>query len=535
MKFINKITISIFIVSFVFSGCTKKIEEAYLNPNAPFEVPPEELLAPLHYNMAQNEQRDFRTLGGYIQNWFNRTANNVWDRMGYAAGSDGGGDIWRMHYWLIGQNCNKMMEWATRDKKWDYVGAGQAIMAWSWLTLTDYHGDVILEEAFRTNQLTFKYDAQDQVYLYVRDLCNQALANLSKTGDGMNPAKFSTSDAYFYGGDLNKWKKFVYGVKARTFNHLTNKATYNADSVIYYCNLSIQTSADDATVKFANNGQNDAASFYGPYRGNFANFRQGVFPVELMTGVNPAFLGVDDPRKWYYFQLDSAQTTFRGINVAAGETPLTAPLRPRNFWGSTSTFNSIPANDLKSKYIFRDAGEWPIMTACEIQFMKAEAAFRKGDKPAALAAYISGITESFNMLTSRFNTNVPTANQLTPAMLAALLSNPLVVPSSANLTLTHIMLQKYIALWGYGQVETWVDMRRYHYLDLDPITGQQVYRNFAVPSVASGVMFPDNGGKLAYRVRPRYNSEYVWNIAELTRIGATQIDYHTVECWFSKP
>ena len=148
---------------------------------------------------------------------------------------------------------------------------------------------------------------------------------------------------------------------------------------------------------------------------------------------------------------------------------------------------------------------------------------------------MTGVQTCALPISSRFNTNVPPANQLTPAMLSSMLGNPLVVPTSANLTLTHIMLQKYIALWGYGQVETWVDMRRYHYLDLDPITGQQVYRNFATPSVPSGILFPDNGGKVAYRVRPRYNSEYVWNIAELTRIGATQIDYHTVECWFSKP
>jgi hypothetical protein len=37
----------------------------------------------------------------------------------------------------------------------------------------------------------------------------------------------------------------------------------------------------------------------------------------------------------------------------------------------------------------------------------------------------------------------------------------------------------------------------------------------------------------AYRMRPRFNSEYVWNINELNRIGATTIDYHTKEMWFS--
>ena len=92
------------------------------------------------------------------------------------------------------------------------------------------------------------------------------------------------------------------------------------------------------------------------------------------------------------------------------------------------------------------------------------------------------------------------------------------------------MLQKYIALWGHGTEETWVDMRRYHYTDKDA-SGAQVYTGFTLPSATD--LFPDNGGKMAYRMRPRFNSEYVWNINELNRIGATTLEYHTKEMWFS--
>ena len=75
-------------------------------------------------------------------------------------------------------------------------------------------------------------------------------------------------------------------------------------------------------------------------------------------------------------------------------------------------------------------------------------------------------------------------------------------------------------------------MRRYHYVDLDKTTGKQVYTDFIAPSGIG--LFEDNGGKLVYRMRPRFNSEYLWNIVELTRIGATQLDYHTKEQWFSQ-
>ncbi|NCU05623.1 MAG: SusD/RagB family nutrient-binding outer membrane lipoprotein, partial [Chitinophagaceae bacterium] len=49
------------------------------------------------------------------------------------------------------------------------------------------------------------------------------------------------------------------------------------------------------------------------------------------------------------------------------------------------------------------------------------------------------------------------------------------------------------------------------------------------------VLWPDNNGALVYRVRYRYNSEYVWNIEELKRLGADKLDWHTKETWFSKP
>ncbi len=531
MKRIYQILTAAAFTLVVISSCSKKIEEAYPTPNSFLRVPVEQLLPPAIYNMALNCQTDFRFLGGYIQNWTNIGALNPWDRMGHQPGLDNGGAIWRMHYYDLGQNLVKMIEWGSEENKWDYVGVAKAIQAWSWLTTTDYHGEIILKEAFNTNLLTFQYDTQEEVYAYVRQLCREAIANLSRTDGAVNPANLKRGDEYMNGGDVEKWKKFVYGVMARSFHHLTNKTIYQPDSVMYYCDRAMQTTTDDVTTKFANAGKNNEASFNGPFRGNLAAYRQTEFTVNLLTGTNPALTGVSDPRQWYYLQQDANNTTFRGIPIAKGEAVFATNNRPRNFWGNTSAA-SFPVNDLNSKYIFRDNGEFPIMTATEIHFMKSEAAFRKGDKAAALASYKQGIEESFNMLLTRFNQNVPAANQLNGGSATAFMANPLVVPAASALTLTNIMLQKYIALWGYGMHETWVDLRRYHYIDKDAITNEQVYRSFAWPAGAD--LFPDNNSKEVYRVRPRYNSEYIWNVAELGRIGALAPDYHTVQCWFSK-
>lgn len=66
-------------------------------------------------------------------------------------------------------------------------------------------------------------------------------------------------------------------------------------------------------------------------------------------------------------------------------------------------------------------------------------------------------------------------------------------------------------------------MRRHQY-------SADVYTGFTLPTS----LFPDNSGKPAQRVRPRYNSEYVWNLPSLQKFGADKPEYHTVEMWFSQ-
>jgi hypothetical protein len=530
------------------ASCSKKIDEAYNNPNYDVKVAPETLLPQIVSSMGGNygghgPLNDIRFIGAYTQNFAFSGIQSNYDRMGYTPGSDNAASFWRSHYYDIGQNNMKMIDWAIENKQWDYAGVGKAIFAWSWLTITDYHGELILKEAFNTDQITFKYDNQDEVYAYSKKLCFEALELLNKTGDNASQASLAKGDAFMYAGDVTKWKKFVYGVLARNYAHLTNKAEYKPDSVIYYSNLAMKETGDDAMVKFAATSVSATNNFFGPFRGNLNGgsavtptaIRQSSFIANLMNGTNTAFTGVADPRAIYLLRKNAAGT-FKGVDIVKGQTVMTANDRPENFWGvaqTTSVNNTIPATDVNCRFIFRNAAPFPVMTASEMSFLRAEAAFRKGDKSAALAAYKDGISKHFDLLMTYYNTNVPTADLLTTATKNAFLADTRVVPANAaDLTLTQIMLQKYIALWGHGTFETWVDLRRYHYVDNDPATGKQVYRDFTPPS--SSDLYQDNNGKLVYRVRPRFNSEYVWNINELTRIGGTAVDYHTKEMWFSQ-
>ncbi len=548
MKSIYKAAVAFLFITGINTSCNKKIDDAYLNPNSPVKVAVEELLPPIISSMAANSaghgpMNDARFVSMYIQNFASytvsatRNSSTTYERMGGVVdGSDNAGSIWRMHYYDLGQNCMKMMEWAVKEEKWDYVGVGQAIFAWSWLQLTDYHGEVILKDAFNTNLLTFKFDKEEDVYKYVRELCFQALENLNKTGGGVSQQNLAKGDAFFYNGDVNKWKKFVYTILARSYHHLTNKTDYKADSVIFYCDKAIATNSENAYVKFeATPGFSANSNFYGPLRNNLGSgyaIRQSAFIANLLKGTNSAFPGVNDPRKMYLIR-PSQSEQFNGIPLNAGVTAITLTAdRPESFWGARHDSLVPPLTDTRARYIFRNGSPMPVLTASEVQFMKAEAAFIKSDKGTALTAYRKGIELNFDMLQNDFSANVPSTNLLTTAARDAFLANTAVVPASANdLTLSHIMLQKYIALYGHGALETWVDMRRYHYVDQK--NGLQVYRDFTPPS--GTVLWPDNNGELVYRVRYRYNSEYVWNIEELKRLGADKLDWHTKQPWFCKP
>lgn len=521
-------------------ACSKKIDDAYSNPNATVRVPVESLLPGIIGNFLGSSSAagsaygmggDGLNIGRYIQFWAANAAGNTFDQMsGALTTSDVMGSMWGAHYYGMGQNLERMVQWSIEEKKWDYAGVGYAIRSWGWLTMADQYNDIILRDAFNSSLQTFTYQGGEEVYDTVRATAFRALQFLNTTGDNASQANLAIGDAYLNNGDVNKWKKFVYAILARSYNHLTNKATYQPDSVIKYANLAMQTNDDNATLKFQGTPISGTMNYMGPTRANVGSIRQSSFIANLMSGANTtAFTGVSDPRAWYILRPNN-NGTFKGVYINRGSAGTAANDLPQNFWGGPWAATATTADT--GRYIFRNTAEFPVITASEVQFMKAEALLRKGDNANALIAYQNGISLNFDMLTTTYSANVPSARLITASTKANYLANPLVVPSSSNLTLTHIMLQKYIALYGWGMHETWVDMRRYHYVDLDPVTGKQVYADFIPPS--GNDLHPNNATKLVYRTRPRYNSEYLYNIEALTKVGAINLDYHTYECWFSQ-
>src|SRR5882762_6405400 len=104
---------------FGITSCKKKIDDAYLNPNAPIKVPVETILPGLiggftAFNSAAGTnygvQADDILLGRYIQYFGSTTNLENYGEMGGTIGSDNTGSMWGAVYYGHGENLNRVVE-----------------------------------------------------------------------------------------------------------------------------------------------------------------------------------------------------------------------------------------------------------------------------------------------------------------------------------------------------------------------------------------------------------------------------------------
>jgi hypothetical protein len=510
------------------NGCQEFLD-VNTNPNAPQIVSANLYLPAMEHWMVTAPQYDARFIGRYAQEWslsYAQTSLSTWDRMGYDPGSDNGAEQWRDVYWSLGQNLVDMNTKAEAEERWDVLGVGLVLKAWGWQALTDMHGEIIVKEAIDQTRSVFDYDTQDYTYTEIQRLLNEAIKNLARTDGKVDQTYLAKTDK-LYGGDRAKWTKLAYGMLALNLNHYSNKAAYKPADVIAAVDKSFASNADDALFTYPGIDPLFAdLNFLGPKRGNFNSYRQTRFVLGLMDG--SVFGGTVDPRMSRMLA-PSPDGQYRGVDInVVGTGALTTTQIPNNFFGNAGTVGV----GLPGRYLFADKAKIPVMTYAQLQFIKAEAAYRSGDKPTALAAYKNAIAAHLDFVNARNLDDGQSPSQITAAEKAAFLASPIIIPTTpAALTLTHIMSQKYIAQWAWGHNELWMDMRRYHYTDIDPASGIPVFPGFSPPVN----FYADNGGKIAQRIRARYNSEYVWNRTSLEAIGGLALDFHTKPLWITQP
>lgn len=615
----KKITLLILPLLLLFAGC-KKYLDVNKNTDAPDYVEAYLYLA----NITQQYQ------GIY---WDNRALAPLTQMMGtisytnfarhyYTAGSDAGGEIWRVVYWNQGMNLENLINQSEEAENWTLAGIGYAIKAFSWDMLTKVHVDVPMEDAFVPGLLSHDYDYQETIYPQVREWANKAIELLERE-DATNYGDRLTQNDFIYYGDKDKWIKFAHAVIVRNLASLSNKdnfATEYAPQLIEAAAKSFTSSDDDATVKIAGGSASAPYSgynnFWGATRGNLSwSYFQHEYAVQVFTGTVPKYdeatgdkIPVED-NEYHPYELAAKQIiTDTLLDVTGHYDPRVAvklsttsnelfenlddedSVKAYRYFGGdfTSRVGSLgtapsyygrenisqvtgAVNDGIGKWIYRDDAPYILTTYAEIQFCLAEAYWKTNRKDMALAAFKEGVKADLDF-TGKYiypgKEGSPTggdkiSKELFNTLAAEYLAGPYVNGLSLNdFTLSHIMMQKWVALYPWGAPEAWVDMRKYHYdisytgaypkdgdgwsetildnkWDTDPT---KVYKGlFLDPALVQHRRAPytvQNDGSPAYRLRPRYNSEYMWNLKSLEGlkpISGTADNYHTSIPWFAYP
>lgn len=293
--------------------------------------------------------------------------------------------------------------------------------------------------------------------------------------------------------------------------------------------------------------------------------------AKLSTATNPSYNGIGDVNvvKRYRFYGGSAGNT-------RSNTSLIANVLTPHFYGRTDDVRNVTLaapNDGLGRYLFYDAAPYVLSTCAEIKFCLAEAYWKKGDKTNAYKAFKEGIAADMDFVQGQLHPGTADSqtggDKINAAAFRTLANEYLAGPyvdalGESNLTLSHIMMQKWCALWTWGALEAWTDLRKYHY-DIAytgdyPSLGNgwsedryinhkaesdvnRIYKGFYLHA-ARNIQFCKtpfnvlNGGSPMYRIRPRYNSEYVWNkkkMEDIKPISGMADNYHCSIPWFAYP
>lgn len=540
----------------------------------------------------------------------------------YIAGSDYMGEVWKMTYWTQGINTENLINQAIAAKQWTLAGIGLAIKANSWDMLTKEYGEAPMKEAFEAGRLSFDYDYQDSIMSQVREWAYKAIEYLTTTDETNYGSTLSNYDV-IYGGNKAKWLKFAYGVIVRDLSAMSHKTNFvsggYAQELVDCAAKSMSSSEDDACVTVPGGAEQTTSDYYnnfwGVYRGNLGkSYWQSDYMVQLLTGCVPEYDEATGEKvkgttgMYVYKPADKQYITDTLHNVTGHYDPRLAAMlcttddathssmgdrnaiMARNYYGGGFTSASGPIGTASSLYdlpisvtvnitnagtgrwLFRDNAPYVLMTAAEIQFCAAEAYWMIGDKPNALSRFKDAVSLDMDfaakfLVPGTVNSSDGGGDKITVSLFKTLADEYLAGPyvgqlTTSTLTLSHIMLQKYIALWPWGALETWTDLRKCM-LDISytgdyPANGNgwtnttlnqkwdtdasKIYKGFYLPSAQVqgryGTFSVRNLGSPAFRIRPRYNSEYMWNLSALEGlkpIKGTDDRYSCSIPWFAYP
>jgi len=431
MKSFFRIPLLLLIVVTVAVSCTKNFEAINRDPNRIDAISPGTLLNPIIYNVA----------GYNMLRSDDITFNLMQVALPYPSASGGlhrydisenaGNGTWNTYYqWL--NNVKEMYNAAKAADDRNYQAVALTLNAWIYSNLTDCFGDVPMKEAVQGDAgiLRPKFDTQKEIYTTL-------LANLDSANSMYNTTKAMLyGTEILYANNVTKWKKFTNSLRMRLLLRLTKKAEINAYALLGTMidnptTYPVFTANDEAAV-LKLTGITPLASPWGrPV--DFTTFRAAAkFFLDSLNAFN-------DPRR--------AKFTTQARN-AGGTATIGYQGIPSGYAGSESQFNYIPSNVNQALVTANSTAPMNcvIMPYAEVEFIKAEVEWQRGNTTAAKAAYDKGVKAAIEQWGA-----VMPADYFTNATTGA--------ATVYNGTKERILLQKYYALF-FVDYQSWFEYRR---------------------------------------------------------------------------
>ena len=422
------------IIGLLFTfACSDYFEDINVDPNNPIEVTPNVLLPQIQVRLAYTYNGDASRYVGIYTQHVDGIGRQFVVIHNYGIQPDDVDNLWGRNMYAAVLADNRQLGRLAEEGGYNhYTGISKVIEAYGMMLITDLFGDAPYTEAFQgLNLLQPKFDTQESIYTAILGLLEQARADFNQDNGGFAPGQ----DDLIYGGNMSRWLKFANVLEARARLHLADRdaASYQ-NALNALARGGFESAADDARIRFGT-GPTSSSPWY--------QYIEQRDDIEVGDSYRELLSSMSDPR-----------------------------------------FNSFGALlEIPSHPVFVRDRAAPLLTFVEQKFIESESAFQTGAASQAYAAYKAGIQASLTeniqyygrLAEFTINDNTVSIDQVDFNQVNNdYLSSPAVDPGDGNLTLQHIIMQKYIAL--YADPEVFSDWRRTGIPQLTPNVGNEVPR-----------------------------------------------------------
>lgn len=339
---------------------------------------------------------------------------------------------WGEVYINILQNLKRLGEAAEEHSNHSYGVIAKVLTAYTLGVTTDMWGDIPYTQAFEGN-LHPAYDKQEDIYNMIQQMLDDAIAENQLDVGNLTPG----ADDFLYQGDMAKWEKFAYALKARHYIHLTKAPGHDAATQANLALTALEhafTSTDDeATLDIFS----EAAGHESPW---FKNTESSQGGVVLTSTLIDTLVARSDPRLPVIANQGS-QGTYLGRESASDVVP------------DVTIYSTL------GDYYAGASSPVALLPYSELQFIKAEATLYTAGAAAAEPIYREAIID--NMVKLGLDETDPAVENYLA------LKGPL---TSEN-ALQRIMEEKSIA--DFLSVENYNDWRRTGFPELTLVPNAQ--------------------------------------------------------------